>query len=63
MKAQHVKGIIVEPFHDRRIAEKVGSATGARVVEFSQFPGGLPGTDTYVKLIDALVSRLAAALK
>src|SRR5438128_11902330 len=63
MKAQKVKAIIVEPFHDRRIAEKVASATGAKVVEFSQFPGGLPGTDSYVKLIDALVSRLAVALK
>src|SRR5437763_1109099 len=63
MKAQHIKAIIVEPFHDRRIAEKVASATGAKVVEFSQFPGGLPGTDNYVKLIDTLVSRLAAALK
>jgi zinc/manganese transport system substrate-binding protein len=63
MKAQHVKAVIVEPYHDRRIAEKVASATGAKVVEFSQFPGGIPGTETYVKLIDTLVSRLAAALK
>ncbi|PYI83666.1 MAG: zinc ABC transporter substrate-binding protein [Verrucomicrobia bacterium] len=63
MKAQHIKAIIVEPFHDRRIAEKVASATGSKVVDFSQFPGGLPGTDSYVKLIDTLVSRLAAALK
>jgi zinc/manganese transport system substrate-binding protein len=63
MRAQKIKAIIVEPFHDRKIAEKVASATGAKVVEFSQFPGGLPGTDTYVKLIDTLVSRLAAALK
>ena len=63
MKAAHVKAILVEPFHDRRIAEKVASATGAKVVEFSQFPGGLPGTDSYVKLIDTLISRLAAALK
>src|ERR1700731_1315315 len=63
MKAQHVKAVIVEPYHDRRIAEKVASATGAKVVEFSQFPGGIAGTDSYVKLIDTLVSRLAAALK
>ena len=63
MRAQKIKAIIVEPFHDRKIAEKVASATGAKVVDFSQFPGGLPGTDTYVKLIDTLVSRLAAALK
>src|SRR6267142_945311 len=63
MKAQKIKAIIVDPFHDRIIAEKAASATGAKVVEFCQFPGGLPGTDRYVKLIDALVSRLAAALK
>jgi zinc/manganese transport system substrate-binding protein len=63
MKAQKIKVILVEPFHDRRIAEKVASATGAKVVDFGQFPGGLPGTDNYVKLIDTLVSRLAAALK
>src|SRR2546421_4950941 len=63
MKAQKVKAIIVEPFHDKRIAEKVASATGAKVVESAQFPGGVSGTDSYVKLIDTLVSRLAAALK
>jgi zinc/manganese transport system substrate-binding protein len=63
MKAQKIKAIIVEPFHDRKIAEKVASATGAKVVDFAQYPGALPNTDSYIKLIDALVSRLAAALK
>ncbi len=63
MKAQHIKAIIVEPFHDRKIAERVASATGAKVVDFAQYPGGLPNTETYIKLIDALVSRLSAALK
>ncbi len=63
MKAQKIKAIIVEPYHDRRIAEKVARSTGAKVVDFSQFPGGIPGTDSYVRLIDVLVSRLADALK
>ena len=63
MKGQNIKAIIVEPFQDKKVAEKVAGATGAKVVEFAQFPGGLPGTDSYVKLIDTLVSRLAAALK
>jgi len=58
-----LKAIIVEPFHDRKIAEKVASSTGATVVDFAQYPGALPDTDAYVKLIDTLVSRLAAALK
>jgi zinc/manganese transport system substrate-binding protein len=63
MKAQKMKAIIVEPFHDRKIAEKVASATGAKVVDFAQYPGGVAGTDSYVKLIDKLVVTLAAALK
>jgi len=63
MKGQKIKAIIVEPFQNKKVAEKVAGATGAKVVEFAQFPGGLPGTDSYVKLIDTLVSRLAAALK
>src|SRR5438477_7394255 len=63
IKAQHIKAIIVEPFHDRKIAERVASATGAKVVDFAQFPGGLPGTDTYVQLIDKLVSNLSVAMK
>jgi zinc/manganese transport system substrate-binding protein len=63
MKAQKIKVIIVEPYHNRKIAEKVAQSTGAKVVDFAQFPGALPNTDTYVKLMDALVNRLAAALK
>ncbi|MEY2519308.1 MAG: zinc/manganese transport system substrate-binding protein, partial [Verrucomicrobiota bacterium] len=63
MKAQKIKAIIVEPFHDRKIAEKVASSTGAKVVDFAQYPGALPNTDNYVKLIDALVARLSAAMK
>jgi zinc/manganese transport system substrate-binding protein len=63
MKAQHIKAIIIEPFHDRKIAEKVAGATGAKVVEFSQFPGGVPGTDSYVALIDKLVASLSAAMR
>src|SRR5256886_1862358 len=63
MKAQHIKAIIVEPFHDRKIAERVADATGAKVVDFAQYPGARPGTETYINLIDALVSRVATALK
>ena len=62
MKAQKAKAVIVEPFHNRKIAEKVAASTGAKVVDFAQYPGALPGTDSYVALIDVLVSRLAAAL-
>jgi zinc/manganese transport system substrate-binding protein len=62
MKTQGSKAILVEPFHNRKIAEKVAAATGAKIVDAGQYPGAMPNTDTYVALIDQLVSRLAAAL-
>ncbi|MBA2585764.1 MAG: hypothetical protein H0U99_04695, partial [Chthoniobacterales bacterium] len=52
-----------EPYQDRKIAEKVASSTGAKVVDFAQYPGALPNADTYMKLIDALIARLTAAMK
>jgi zinc/manganese transport system substrate-binding protein len=63
MKAQKIKAVLVEPYHNRKIAEKVAESTGAKVVDFAQFPGALPDTGNYVNLIDALVNHLAAALK
>lgn len=62
MKEQKVKAIIVEPHHNRKIAEKVASLTGAKIVDAAQFPGALPNTETYVALMDVLVARMAAAL-
>jgi zinc/manganese transport system substrate-binding protein len=63
IKAQKMKAIIVEPFHDRKIAERVASATGAKVVDFAQYPGALPNSDSYIKLMDVLIARLSAAMK
>lgn len=62
VKEQKLKAIIVEPYHNRKIAEKVAASTGAKVVDFAQYPGALPGTDSYVSMMDVLVSRLATAL-
>ena len=63
MKSLQIKAIIVEPYHDRRIAEKVARSTNAKVVDFAQFPGGIPNTESYVSLVDQLVKRLVDALK
>jgi len=55
--------ILVEPFQSRKTAEAVAQRTGATVVDVCQFPGGIPGTDgDYIALIDADVTRVAAAL-
>jgi zinc/manganese transport system substrate-binding protein len=63
MKRDHIKLILVEPYQDRRIAEKVARASNASVIDVSQFPGAIPGTDNYVSLINQLVKQLADAMK
>src|SRR5262245_23014650 len=45
MKENKVHVIIVDPYLDRRTAEKVAERTGAKVVDVSQFPGGVKGTE------------------
>jgi ABC-type Zn uptake system ZnuABC Zn-binding protein ZnuA len=62
MKEQRIRVILVEPYQNRKTAEKIAASTGAKVVDVAQFPGALPNTGTYVALIDALVSRITAAL-
>jgi zinc/manganese transport system substrate-binding protein len=62
IKEQKIKAILVEPYQNRKTAEKVAASTGAKIVDASQFPGALPNTETYIALIDSLVSRTAAAL-
>ncbi len=63
MKENHIKAIIVEPYQDRRIAEKIARSTEAKVVDVSQFPGGIPGADGYVSLVDQVIKKLADAMK
>ncbi len=63
MKADKVHVILVDPYLNRRTAETVAGRTGATVVDVSQFPGGVKGTESgYIALMDYLVNSVARAL-
>jgi len=63
MRQDKVHVIIVDPYLNRRTAETVAEKTGATVVDVSQFPGGIKGTEGgYVPLIDRVVNAIARAL-
>ena len=63
MKAQHARVIIVDPYLNRKTAETVARTTDATVVDVSQMPGGVKGTDGgYIALLDYLVDSLVKAL-
>jgi len=65
VKMKEVKAhvIIVDPYLNRKTADTVASHTGAKVVEVTQFPGGVKGTEEgYVQTVDYDVKAIAAAL-
>jgi len=62
MKAENIRVLLVEPYQPRKTAEAVAAHSDALVVDVCQFPGAIPGTSTYVELIDIVVQRVARAL-
>ncbi len=63
MKAGKIRAIFVEPHLNRKTADTVARNSGAAVVEVSQFPGGIKGTEGgYLPLLDAIVRGLTKAL-
>src|SRR5204862_2189306 len=63
MKQDNTRVIIVDPYLNRKTAETVARNTGATVVDVTQFPGGVKGTDGgYIQMEDYLVNALAKAL-
>ena len=63
MRSEHIHAILVEPYQGRKTAQTVAGETGAIVVDVSQFPGGIKGTEEdYIGLMDAVIQDLAKAL-
>lgn len=63
MKEKKAKVILVQPYQNRKTAETVARQTGATVIDAAQQPGAVPGTDTYVQLVDHLVQAIATGLR
>jgi zinc/manganese transport system substrate-binding protein len=63
MRQDKVHVIIVDPYLNRRTAETIASKTGATVVDVSQFPGGVKGTEGgYIPLMDYLVTSISKTI-
>ena len=63
MNADNAHVILVQPYQNRRTAETVARQTNGIVLDVSQQPGAIKGTDTYVSLMDTLVRTIATALE
>jgi ABC-type Zn uptake system ZnuABC Zn-binding protein ZnuA len=64
MKAERVKVILVEPWNDLKLAERVAAeAGGAKALVMASSVGAVKGADTYISAIDYNVTTLAQMLK
>ena len=63
MKAEGARAILVQPYQNRKTAETVARQTDAMVLDVSQQPGAIEGTETYIKLMDSIVKSLVAGLQ
>ena len=63
MKAEHVPIVIREPQFPERVPALIAKQTGAILIKLPIMPGGVPGTDTYIKEMDYIVNSFVKALK
>jgi zinc/manganese transport system substrate-binding protein len=63
MKAEHVPIVIREPQFPEKVPALIAQQTGATLVKLPIMPGGVPGTDTYIKMMDYIVRTMAEAVK
>ncbi|HET6420580.1 MAG TPA: metal ABC transporter substrate-binding protein, partial [Geobacteraceae bacterium] len=63
MKAQHVPIVVREPQFPEKVPRLIAERTGATLVTLPIMPGGVPHTETYIKMMDYIVHSMAAAAK
>lgn len=63
MRERKVRVVLMEPYFDARLPEKIARETGARLLPFPPSVGGTPGIASYLDLFDSNLKALAAILE
>jgi ABC-type Zn uptake system ZnuABC Zn-binding protein ZnuA len=63
MKQEKVKVVLVEPWNDRKLAERVAQEAGAKALVVASAVGAVKGADNYVAAIDYNIRMLSEALR
>jgi len=59
----NIKAIVVEPFYDVSAAERIASATSAKVIRLTTSVGGVEAANDYISMMDYNVATLAETLR
>jgi len=63
MKARHVPIVIREPQFPERVPRRIADQTGATMIMLPIMPGGVPQTDTYIKMMDYIIRTMVSAVQ
>ena len=63
MKAEHVPIVVREPQFPEKVPRLIAEQTGATLVKLPIMPGGVPGTGTYIDMMDYIIRTMVAANK
>lgn len=63
IKQEKIKVIVSEPQLNPKLPQMVAQETGAKVVVLTPLPGALPGTETYLSMIEYNINQLVQALR
>ena len=63
MKEEKIKIILVEPWNDVKLAQRLAEEAGAKAIVFASAVGAVKGADNYLAAIDYNIKALAAALR
>ncbi len=61
MRAAHVPIVVREPQFPEKVPKLIVTQTGATMVVLPIMPGGVPGTETYIKMMDYIVHTMVSA--
>ena len=63
VKRENIRAIISEPQLNPKVPRVIAEETGARIVILTPIPGGVPGTGTYIEMMEYIGEQLATALR
>jgi len=63
MRAEHVPLVVREPQFPEKVPKRIAEATGAALVTLPIMPGGVPHTETYIKMMDYIIRTMVSALQ
>ena len=63
MKEEKIKVVLVEPWNDVKLANRIAEEAGAKALVMASGVGAVPGADSYIAAIDYNITTLARALQ